>query len=394
MSAGVIMKKHAEKLRDAIVKCDLGITDFRLIVDGSEAYSADFEEDAADTFISTPINKNFTFDSFVASPSSKFAYAAAKSVAEAPGEAFNPLFIYGESGLGKTHLMHAIANYIMQHYPEKRVLYTTSENFLNDYTNSLAQKNTTKFRYHYRNVDVLMIDDIQFLKSRRTLQEEVFHTFNELSGQNKQIVLTSDRPPKEIESLEDRLRTRFEGGMLADIQPPDTETKIAILKRKALDRKCPVSDDVLEFLASNSGNDVRALEGRLTKVIFASKLHEEPITLNLAKLALSESVSDSEEKEDITPDTIVNAVCGYFKQSREDIVGKGKKADVVKARQICAYLLCEMLSLPLDYIGKQVLGGRDHTTIMYARDKMEKMASLNDRVAKEIDDIKNIILKK
>ena len=394
MSAGVIMKKHAEKLRDAIVKCDLGITDFRLVVDGSEAYSADFEEDAADTFISTPINKNFTFDSFVASPSSKFAYAAAKSVAEAPGEAFNPLFIYGESGLGKTHLMHAIANYIMQHYPEKRVLYTTSENFLNDYTNSLAQKNTTKFRYHYRNVDVLMIDDIQFLKSRRTLQEEVFHTFNELSGQNKQIVLTSDRPPKEIESLEDRLRTRFEGGMLADIQPPDTETKIAILKRKALDRKCPVSDDVLEFLASNSGNDVRALEGRLTKVIFASKLHEEPITLNLAKLALSESVSDSEEKEDITPDTIVNAVCGYFKQSREDIVGKGKKADVVKARQICAYLLCEMLSLPLDYIGKQVLGGRDHTTIMYARDKMEKMASLNDRVAKEIDDIKNIILKK
>ena len=394
MAAGVVMKKHAEKLRDAIVKCDVGITDFRLIVEGSELYSADFEEDAAESFQPTPINKNFTFDAFVASPSSKFAYAAAKSVAENPGEAFNPLFIYGESGLGKTHLMHAIANYITQHYPDKRVLYTTSENFLNDYTNSLAQKNTTKFRYHYRNVDVLMIDDIQFLKSRRTLQEEVFHTFNELSGQNKQIVLTSDRPPKEIESLEDRLRTRFEGGMLADIQPPDTETKIAILKRKALDRKCPVSDDVLEFLASNSGHDVRTLEGRLTKVIFASKLHEEPITLNLAKLALSESVNESaEEEEDITPDKIVNAVCGYFKQTREDLIGKGKKADLVKARQICAYLLCEMISLPLVSIGN-ILGGRDHTTIMYARDKMEKMAKLNDRIAKEIDDIKNIILKK
>ena len=395
MAAGVVMKKHADKLRDAIVKCDLGITDFRLIVDGSDIYSADAEEDAAESFQLTPINKNFTFEAFVASPSSKFAYAAAKSVAENPGEAFNPLFIYGESGLGKTHLMHAIANYIAKHYPDKRVLYTTSENFLNDYTTSLSQKNTTKFRYHYRNVDVLMIDDIQFLKSRRTLQEEVFHTFNELSAQNKQIVLTSDRHPKEIESLEDRLRTRFEGGMLADIQPPDTETKIAILKRKALDRKCPIADDVLEFLASNSGHDVRTLEGRLTKVIFASKLHEEPISLSLAKRALSESVNESaQEEEDITPDKIVNAVCGYFKQSREDLVGKGKKADVVKARQICAYLLCEMLSLPLDYIGKQILGGRDHTTIMYARDKMEKLASLNDRVAKEIDDIKNIILKK
>lgn len=238
-----------------------------------------------------------------------------------------------------------------------------------------------------------MIDDIQFLKARTQLQEELFHTFNELSAQNKQIVLTSDRPPKEIATLEDRLRTRFEGGMIVDIQPPDAETKIAILKRKALDRKCPVPDDVLEYIAQDSGHDVRTLEGRLTKVIFASKLHEAPITLALAKLAISESVNESEEQEDITPDKILSAVCGYFKQKKEDILGKGKKADLVKARQICAYLMCEMLSLPLVSVGN-ILGGRDHTTIMYARDKMEKTKSLNARIEKEIDDIKNIILKK
>ncbi|MBE7077668.1 MAG: chromosomal replication initiator protein DnaA [Clostridiales bacterium] len=393
LGASTIMKKHADKLRDAMAKCDLGVKDFRLYVEGSDEFPLEDEEDAADTFQPSPINKQFTFDSFVAGAGSKFVYAAAKAVAENPGETFNPLFIYGESGLGKTHLMHAIANYISLHYPEKKVLYTTCENFLNEFIDSIAQKNSAKFRFHYRNVDVLMIDDIQFLKNKTQVQEEFFHTFNELSAQNKQIVLTSDRPPKEIATLEERLRTRFEGGMIADIQPPDPETKIAILKRKALDRKCPVPDEVLEFLAKDSGHDVRMLEGRLTKVIFASKLHEEPITLDLARKALNESVNESEAQEDITPEKILSAVCGYFKQKKEDILGKGKKADLVSARQICAYLMCEMLSLPLVSIGK-ILGGRDHTTIMYARDKMEKLVSLNDHIAKQVDDIKNIVLKK
>ena len=188
------------------------------------------------------------------------------------------------------------------------------------------------------------------------------------------------------------MRTRFEGGLIADVQPPDPETKIAILKKKASDKKYIIADDVLEFLAQDSGHDVRTLEGRLTKVIFASKLHEEPITLELAKKALNESVNESEEQEDVTAESIISAVCNYFKQSKADLIGKGKKADLVKARQICAYLLCEMLSLPLVAVGN-VLGGRDHTTIMYARDKMEKLASLNDKIAKEIDDIKNIVLK-
>ena len=392
-NAEAIMLKFADTLKQTLAKCNLGVSDFKLVVDGSDTFNENEDLDALDAFQPSPINKSFTFDSFVVGPGTKFAYASAKAVAENPGETFNPLFIYGESGLGKTHLMHAIANDLAMHSPEKRVLYTTCENFLNEFIDSIAQKNGARFRLHYRNVDVLMIDDVQFLKNKMQVQEEFFHTFNELSAQNKQIVLTSDRPPKEIATLEDRLRTRFEGGMMVDIQPPSTETKIAILKRKALDRKCVVSDDVLEFLAQNSGHDVRTLEGRLTKVIFASKLHEEPITLQLAKLALNESVNENEDQEDVTPDKIITAVCSYFKQSREDLLGKGKKADLAKARQICAYLMCDMLSLPLDFIGK-TLGGRDHTTIMYARDKMEKMEKLNDTVAKEIDDIKNIVLKK
>ena len=399
LAANTIMKKHAVPLREAIAKSDLGISDFRLVVDGSDTYTEEEDEGLGDDFKLVPVNKNFTFDSFVVGSSNKFVYAAAKSVAEHPGESFNPLFIYGESGLGKTHLVQAIANYIAQKSPEKRVLYTTCENFLNEFIDSMisgkisSRDKGARFRLHYRNVDILMIDDIQFLAKKPGVQEEFFHTFNELSSQNKQIVLTSDRPPKEIATLEERLRTRFEGGLIADIQPPDLETKIAILKRKALERKCPMPDDVLEFLANDSGHDVRTLEGRLTKVLFASKLHEEPISLGLAKLALSESVSESgTSSEEITPDVIISSVCGYYKYKREDILGKGKKADLVKARQICAYLMCEMLSLPLISIGN-VMGGRDHTTIMYSRDKIEELIRLNEKIAKEVDDIKNIVLK-
>lgn len=391
-NAFAILKHHADALRNAIIKSDCGLSDFRLYVEGSKDFPLEAEEDAFDTFQASPINKQFTFDSFVVGPGSKLAYAAAKAVAEAPGAAFNPLFIYGESGLGKTHLMHAIANEIEKKMPEKKVLYTTCENFLNEFIDSITQKSGARFRLHYRNVDVLMIDDVQFLKNKTQVQEEFFHTFNELSAQNKQIVLTCDRPPKEIATLEDRLRTRFEGGMIADIQPPSQETKIAILKRKALDRKCIVPEEVLEFLASDSGHDVRMLEGRLTKVIFASRLHEEPISLSLAKLALLESVNETEEQEDITAETIIAAVCSYFKQRKDDLLGKSKKADLVKARQICAYLMCDMLSLPLVSVGN-ALGGRDHTTIMYARDKMENLLKLNEKIAKEIDDIKNIVLK-
>lgn len=399
LAASTIMKRQAASLRDAISRCDLGINDFRLVVDGSETYTFESDDDFDEDFKPVPINKNFTFDSFVVGSSNNFVYTAAKAVAEHPGDSFNPLFIYGESGLGKTHLMQAIANYVEKNLPGKRVLYTTCENFLNDYIDSMisgkisSRDKGTRFRLHYRHVDILMIDDIQFLAKKPGVQEEFFHTFNELHGQNKQIVLTSDRPPKEIATLEERLRTRFEGGLIADIQPPDLETRIAILKRKALERKCHMPDDVLEFLASNSGHDVRTLEGRLTKVLFASKLHEEPISLPLARLALAESVNETQSTGEITPDGILAAVCGYYKYRKEDLLGKGKKADLVKARQICAYLMCEMLSLPLISIGT-IMGGRDHTTIIYSRDKVEELIKLNEKIAKEVDDIKNIVLKR
>ena len=395
LAAATILNKHSTQIKDAILKYEggYGLVGFRIIVNGSSVYNLDsLEED--EVYHACPINKSFTFSSFVAGAGSKLVYEAAKTVAENPGAMFNPLFIYGESGLGKTHLMHAIANYMAEHAPQKKVLYTTCDKFVTEFIDSLSsQSSSARFRQRYRNVDVLMIDDIQFLKDKKTTQEEFFHTFNELSAQNKQIVLTSDKHPQELAILEDRLRTRFAGGMIADIQPPELETKIAILKKKAEDRKYPmIAHEVLEFLARDSGHDVRTLEGRLTKVIFASKLKEEPITLELAQTALSESVREPDEQEELTPERILSAVCNYYKQRKEDVLGKGKKAEVVKARQICAYLMCEMLSLPLVSIGN-ILGGRDHTTIMYARDKMESMVAASDKTAKEVDDIKSILLK-
>jgi len=400
MTADTIMKKHAAAISDAVEKANVGLDGFRIYVENSAAYPLEEADDFNDAFNPVPLNKNYTFDSFVVGSGNKFVYAAAKSVAEHPGESFNPLFIYGESGLGKTHLLQAIANYVSEHYPAKRILYTTCDNFLNEFIDSMisgkfsSRDKSARFRTHYRNVDVLMIDDIQFLAKKPGVQEEFFHTFNELFSQNKQIVLTSDRPPKEIATLEERLRTRFEGGLITDVQPPDTETKIAILKRKSMDKRCFIPDDVLEYLAGYSGHDVRTLEGRLNKVIFAAKLHEEPISLSLAKKALNEAVRENEdEKEDVTPETIISAVCSYYKCRKEDLLGKGKKADLVKARQICAYLMCELLSLPLVSVGN-LMGGRDHTTIMYSRDKVEDLIRLNEKIAKEVDDVKNVIYKR
>ncbi len=398
-AADTIMAKHAKDLKEAIALCDLGLTGFKLIVDGSLRYNMNVDDGEEVLFKSVPLNKDFTFDSFVVGNSNKFVFAAAKSVAEHPGEGLNPLFIYGESGLGKTHLLQAIANQIAKSHPEKTVLYTTCDNFLNGYIDlmiagKMSQRDrSVQFRNHYRSVDVLIIDDIQFLAKKPGVQEEFFHTFNELYAQNKQIVLTSDRPPKEIATLEDRLRTRFEGGLIADIQPPDIETKIAILRRKAQDKHCVMPDDVLEFLANNSGNDVRTLEGRLTKVFFASKLHEEPITLTLAQKALDEAVlSDSEEREEVTADTIISAVCTYYKCKKEDLIGKSKKADIVKARHVCAYLIYEILALPLITIGK-IMGGKDHTTIINSRDKIKQLMKVNAKIVQEVDDIKNIVYK-
>ncbi len=388
----------AEKMREAILKADVGISDFRLKVEGSDdfAYNAPEEEEFTPP---TNLNPNYTFDSFVVGKNNEFVYAAAYAVAKSPAGDLNPLFIYGGTGLGKTHLIQAIAHKVLKDNPDIKVIYVTCEQFVNEIIDNMftgrgpdARDKSNKLRHHYRSADLLIIDDIQFIENKKAVQEEFFHTFNELVSKGKQIVISSDHSPKELTALEDRLRTRFSGGGLFDIQPPQLETKIAILKRKAFEKKCHVPDDVLQFLAQDSGDDVRTLEGRLTKVIFASKLHEEPISVTLAKSALNEAVSEG-GKEEITPQSIIDAVTGYYKLGKNDIAGKSKKKEIVIPRQVCCYLMCELLSLPLIAIGKE-LGGRDHTTILYSRDKVEDMCRVNDKMAKDVDDIKNIILKK
>ncbi len=397
--AHYITSTLAEKMREAIVKADVGVSDFRLVVEGSSeyAYNAPAEEDGYNP--PSNLDKKYTFDSFVVGKNNEFVYAAALNVAEDPAGTYNPLFIYGGTGLGKTHLMQAIANKVVAEKPNLKVIYVTSEQFVNEIIDTMftsrgpdARDRGNKLRQHYRSADILIIDDIQFIANKKSVQEEFFHTFNELVSKGKQIVISSDQPPKELTALEERLRTRFSGGLVFDILPPNFETKIAILKRKAFEKRCLVPDEVLNFLAQDSGDDVRTLEGRLTKVIFASKLHEEPITVALASSALNEAVSE-DGKEDISTDSIINAVCSYYRVTREDLVGKCKKKELVQPRQICCYLMCELLSLPLMSIGK-ALGNRNHTTILYSRNKVEEMKDVNDRVAKDIDDIKNIVLKK
>ena len=392
--AKVITTHHIDKLREAVVSADVGLTDVAIVVDGSETYALKDTPDAVEE-TTVVIDKRYTFDSFVEGTSNKFVLAAAKSVAAHPGEDFNPLYIYGGSGLGKTHLLQAIANEIAEKKPSLKVLYTTSETFLNEYVDSMFSKRggrdtEARFRNRYRNVDVLLIDDIQFWKGSG-VQEAFFHTFNELFAKRKQIVITSDCPASELKTLEERLRTRFESGLIADIQPPDIETKIAILKRKALEKKAVIPDDVLATLVKNSDNNVRTLEGRLNTVIFASKLHEEPISLKLAAMALQEAIN-VDESEVVTPESVIRATCSYYSITKADLLGKNKRHDIVRARQICVYLMCEMLSMPLVNVGKE-MGGRDHSTIIYARDKVARLMKVNDALLKDVNDIKSAILK-
>lgn len=398
--ASEVAKRLIDKIREALAMSGSGVTDIKLYVEGSnEDYLARKGVALPDSEIdSTPINPKYTFDTFVVGPSNRYLYAAAKAVAENPSDSYNPLFIYGGAGLGKTHIMHAIANYIKQNNPLKNVLYATCEKFTSDLITTIRQgkaysQEGMNFRNKYRNVDVLIIDDVQFLAKKQSTQEEFFHTFNELYSQNKQIVLSADCHPKEIELLSERLKTRFEGGLMAQVLPPDIETKIAILQKKAEMRKYILSLDVALYLAENSDNDVRSLEGMLNKVIFASMLHEEPITIDLAKEALSECVPAGGEKEALTAESIIDSVCDFYKIQRSDLLGKKKTKDVVEPRQICAYLMTELLSIPLVTVG-QALGGRDHTTVIHARDKIAELIKENTRVETEIKDLKNMILKK
>ena len=398
--ASQVATRLHDKIREALKRTNTGLTDIELYVgDNKEDYlKRKGYTSSNDEIESTPINPKYTFDTFVVGPSNRYLYAASKAVAENPGNSYNPLFIYGGAGLGKTHIMHSIANYIKLHNPTLNVLYATCEKFASDLITNLRQgkaysQEGMEFRSKYRNVDVLIIDDVQFLAKKQSTQEEFFHTFNELYGQNKQIVLSADCHPKEIELLSDRLKTRFEGGLMAQVLPPDVETKIAILQKKAEMRKYILSLDVALYLAEKSDNDVRSLEGMLNKVIFASMLHERPITIDLAKEAISESVGGEQREEVLTADGIIESVCSFYKLHRSDLTGKKRNKEIVEPRQICAYLMTEMLSIPLVTIG-QALGGRDYTTIIHARDKIAELIKENQRIQTEVKDLKNLILKK
>ena len=339
-------------------------------------------------------NEKYTFDNFVVGKSNQFVYAAAKSVAENPGQKFNPLFIYGGVGLGKTHLLHAIGNYIKSAYPDKKIMYATCEKFTNDYIESLrANKDMANFEFRekYRNLDVLMIDDIQFISNKTSTQEEFFHTFNDLYQRQKQIIIASDRPPKEIATLEERLRSRFTSGLIQDIQTPDFETRVAILRKKAQQEKYSIDDEVINFIAERIDTNIREMEGILSKVFFfATLLGKKSATLEEAYEAMKENMD--EIKEGLSPDMVIDTVCKYFNISKSDIVGKKKNKEIVEPRMICIYLICELLDLPLVAIGKK-FGDRDHTTIMHARDKITEQIKTNNKIKVYITDIKDLLTK-
>lgn len=393
--ANTITEHVSNKIRDALRACNDEVVDFEIYhATNRQEYLDNYALEKTETTTPTNslINPKFTFDSFVVGTTNEFIYAAAKAVAEQPGDAYNPLFIYGGTGLGKTHILMAIANYIKKYKPSTNVLYATCEQFTNQLIESISKGkagSSADFRNRYRNVDVLLIDDVQFLSKKQSSQAEFFHTFNELVLQNKQIVLTSDRPPKEIEVLEERLRTRFEGGLLADVQPPDIETKTAILRRKAEEQRCIIDLKVLSYIAEMDDLDVRTLMGKLTKVIFFSKLHEKPITIDLVNEALKESAS--EKQEELQADDIINCVCDFYKIEKKDIISKKKNKEFTEPRQICMYLITEMMNLPLEKVGQTL--GRDHATVIYARRKIAELIKSSNKMAVEINDIRKMILK-
>ena len=403
-----VNKTYKEAITAALERTGSMITEFTVITDEEKEFYAkeieayrleEMNEEESKQEPKSQFIARYTFDNFVVGESNKLAFHAAQSVAQSPGVSdnvylsFNPLFLYGGVGLGKTHLLHSIGNYVSEHLPHLKVLYTPTENLTNDYVEAISNNRTDKgafnlhsFREKYRSVDMLMLDDVQFLQKRVGLQEVVFHIFNDLYQAGKQIVLTSDRPPSEISTLEDRLRSRFEGGLIADIGTPNLEMRIAIIRKKMVLEKIAVNDEVVNYLAEKIDSNIRELEGCLAKVVFYAKLKGLAYPdLETAKEALKNTV---QKKTGIDSSDIIAATCSYFNISQADIIGKKKTKNLVEARMIAIYIINDMLSLPLVSIG-QIFGGRDHTTIIHARDKIAALIKENAETAKAVKDIKN-----
>ncbi|MDR3111720.1 MAG: chromosomal replication initiator protein DnaA [Elusimicrobiota bacterium] len=406
-----VIKNYKSLIKDALSVVNTSFSDVDFVLDSDLPLSAD-DTDIIHNFqfvvnsnsskkenSVSPFVKKYTFDNLIEGDSNRLAKHASIAVAQNPGisnefMSFNPLFLYGGVGLGKTHLMHAIGNHISDNFPSKRVVYMPTEKFSNEYISSISSdkknSNFISFRNKYSNVDVLMLDDVQFLEKKTGLQEALFHVFNELYQSNKQIVLSSDRPPKELSTLEDRLRSRFEGGIVADIIPPNLEMRIAILKHKMLLQKIAVQDEVVFYLAENFDSNVRELEGALSKVyLYASLVNKSFPDIEIAKEALKTSAPSDIE---VDSSDIIEATCSYFRISKSDIIGKKKSQSLVEARMIAIYIITDLLSVPLFNIG-QIFGGRDHTTIMHSRDKISNQLKDNKEIARKIKDIKTMLVK-
>lgn len=396
MSANYVEKRYLKFLEVTISEIMKKDYKLRIISEDTlneETAKKTAQESSPNKNISLNLNPNYTFETFVVGNNNNLAHAASLAVAESPGEVYNPLFIYGGVGLGKTHLMQAIAHFIIENNPSKKVLYVTSETFTNELIDAIrnkenAEKGNAAFRNRYRNIDVLLIDDIQFIIGKESTQEEFFHTFNSLYQDGKQIVISSDKPPKEMETLSERLRTRFEMGLPVDIQIPTYETKMAIINRKAEISRLDIPYEVSDYVATHIKSSIRELEGALTKLSAFSKLSHTPITVEFAEQTLKDLISPDAKKE-ITPELIIQTVADHFNVKYDDLLSSKRTADIVHPRQIAMYLCRQMTTAPLQAVGK-ALGNRDHTTVIHGAEKIAQEVVKNDSMRNTID----IIIKK
>lgn len=386
-----ISKKYTLPIKVAITEVTGMDCEIRFVL--TEDIKDDIENTSADSsnIINSNLNQKYTFNTFVVGSNNKFAHAASLAVSESPGEIYNPLFLYGGVGLGKTHLMHSIAHFILQNDPSMQVLYVTSETFTNELIDAIRNGNNTamsKFREKYRNIDVLLVDDVQFIIGKESTQEEFFHTFNTLHSAKKQIIISSDKPPKDMKILEDRIRSRFEWGLIADISSPDYETRMAILRKKEELDGYNVDDRVIEYIATNIKSNIRELEGSLNKIMAYANLEKREVNLELAEQVLKDIISPDEKKV-ITPELIIGIVAEHYDIPSDDLKGNKRNKKVVFPRQIAMYLCREMTGIPLNSIAKS-LGKNDHTTVMHACKQVEKDLA----VSKETQDAIAILMKK
>ncbi|MGL5347145.1 MAG: chromosomal replication initiator protein DnaA [Peptostreptococcaceae bacterium] len=382
----ILEDRYLNLIESSVNQLSLKKYNVKFVLNEKEIDGLDEENKPSNSKKSYPnLNPKYTFDTFVIGNSNRFAHAACVAVAESPARAYNPLFLYGGVGLGKTHLMHAIGHHIMTQKKDPKVVYVSSEKFTNELINSIKDDRNEEFRNKYRNVDILLIDDIQFIAGKERTQEEFFHTFNSLHEANKQIIISSDRPPKEIPTLEDRLRSRFEMGLITDIQAPDFETRIAILRKKAQMENIDVSNEVTTYIAKNIKSNIRELEGALTRVIAYSSLTNRTISFELAVEALKDIITSS-KTEEITTNRIKEKVASVFNLKMEDFDSKKRTRSIAYPRQIAMYLSRELTDLSLPKIGEE-FGGRDHTTVIHAHDKIIRDIETNEEIKSKIDKI-------